>query len=251
MDLKAAMTQKYGPLTAWQWGIAAGIVGYLFLRNQKKSPAAAGDLDATGAEQPGAGATPGEFQSQQSQTKIDPETGEQLTSSYSASGPLGGWGGGVGLPMAYPMPYQGGDVYVNLPGDSQNLNPSSPGNYPPKTGPGTKAGVWGGYWWTPKSMKDATWLGQTAYALQGPTTTEGQRAALAAINYLSIREANPQIDWSKITDPAMLVGTPLYVPPKKASATNIKTYMPSGASLNAPAGYAPPTQTTGVSGTGT
>lgn len=249
MDLKAAMTQKYGPLTAWQWGIAAGIVGYLFLRNQKKNSPAA----ATSVEEPGPGAvSSGEFQSQQSETSIDPETGEQRTSSYSATGPLtGGWGGGVGLPMAYPMPYSGGDVYVNLPGDSQNLNPAQPGNYPPKTGPGVKSGQWGGYWWTPKTVADATWLGQTAYGLSGPTTTEGQRAALAAINYVSIQAGNPQIDWTRITDPSLLVGTPLYVPPKKASASNIKTYMPKNASLNAPAGYAPPTQTTSVNGTAT
>lgn len=252
MDIKGAFTKKYGPLTAWQWGGATLVLVYFFLRNQKKNATPPAGSTSGG---PGGQGTPGEFQSQQSQTKIDPETGEQITSSYNATGPLaGGWGGGVGLPMAYPMPYQGGDVYVNLPGDTQTLNPgvNRPGRYPPATGPGPVTGsLVGGYWWTPRTSADIGQLVSKSGLNADPnwqSKLSGTDKVLldTAVSYMRIMEANPQVDWSQ--DFTKLVGTPIYIP--QAWGNWQKTgQLPTGGSITGPTGYTPPTQTTGVSGT--
>jgi hypothetical protein len=251
VDLKEAITRKYGPLQAWQWGAAAGVIALFFLWNQKKKSAvSADDIDnPSSAGGPRSGAE-GEFQSQQSQTEIDPKTGKQIQSSYSATGPLtGGWGGGVGLPMGYPMPYSGGDVYVNLPGDTQNLAGARPATYPPATGPGVSPGHVGGYWWAPQSPEDVAWLGMKAYGLTPPATVEGQQAARAAMNYARILDANPQVNWAAVKDVNSLIGIPIYVPQGSAGRPDTITKMPAGATLNAPSGYSPPTQQTSVSGT--
>lgn len=250
MDIKAAFMKKYGPLTAWQWGAASLVIGYFFLRQARKNAAPTGDEAPSGAA--GTQGPAGEFQSQQSQTKIDPKTGEEITSSYSATGPLtGGWGGGVGIPAAYPMPYSGGDVYVNLPGETQTMNPGRPARYPPASGPGPVTGsVVGGYWWTPRTTDDVGQLVSRSGLNPDPNfqkkLTGTDKVLLdTAVTYMRIMEANPQIDWTQ--DFTALVGKPIYVP-QAWGYWQKQGQLPAGASLTAPAGYTPPGQQTGVSG---
>lgn len=242
-DLGTLMTQRYGPLAAWQWGLVTAGVGYLVLRKSKSGK----PTDAQG--QSGQQSTPGEFQSSQSQTSMD-DKGNTTTSQYSATGPLSGFGGGVGLPMGYPMPYSGGDVYVNLPGDQQNLNSGRPAHYPPKSGPGVSAGHAGGFWWTPLTRADtlnisAKPYGDDFYKL----SKDAQDAARIAMNYSRIVDANPQIDWAGIRDINDVIGRPIYIPQGSTGDDKTVGYMPAGASLNAPQGYSPPTQQTSVNGT--
>lgn len=248
-------TQKVGPLPGWGW---AGIVGVgalaLMSMKGKKTPTTAGG---------GAGGPGGQYASNQSQETVDPVTGKRTTSSYQASGPTNGWGGSTGLPMAYPMPYSGGDVFVNLPGDTQNLNPGVPGvagpagpagtagrglHFPPKTGPGFTAGsTTGGYWFTPQNRDDVWWtvVRSGAYpqdALDN-MSPDAKSAAQMSMYWARIVASNPQIDWGskyKLTD---WIGTPIYIP----QGEGYWGRMPPGASLNAPEGYTPPPQQTTVS----
>lgn len=244
MDIQAAISKKYGPLAAWQWGLAAGAAAYLALR-YKKGSAPKADTGSLVRDP-----VTGEFKSQQSQTTVDPKTGEERTSSYEASGPLGGgWGGGVGLPMAYPMPYSQGDVYVNLPGDHQQLAGGRPARYPPKVGPGVSAGHAGGYWWSPLNREDVAWLGATAYGMKPPASADAQQAVRIAMNYTRLVDANPQFDWAAIRDVNDLIGKPIYVPGGDSGDPKRTGYLPPGATVNAPSGYVPPTQQTSVSGT--
>lgn len=248
LNLKAAVSQKYGPLTAWQWGLLVAIAGYLILRRGKSQTPPATDPAATGG---GAQGTPGEFQSQQSTSKTDPKTGDMVTSSYSATGPLtGGWGGGVGMPMGYPMGYSQGDVYVNLPGDSQNLNGARPTTYPPATGVGVSAGHVGGFWWTPLNRKDVYNISATPYGEDiTRLTPDAQAAARIAMNYTRIVDANPQIDWASIRDINDVIGKAIYIPRGSTGDDTTVGYIPPNASLTAPQGYKPPTQQTSVNGT--
>jgi hypothetical protein len=248
MSVMDAVNQKYGPLTAWQWGLAAAGIGYFFLRRSKKA-APSGDQSAATSGTSSTG-TPGEFSSSQQSTKTDPNTGETISSSYNANGPLGSFGAGVGIPQAYPMPYSGGDVYVNLPGDTQNMNSGRPATFPPVKGTGVSAGHVGGFWWTPLNRKDVYNISATPY---GDDITKlspaEQAAARIGMNYARILDANPQIDWASIRDINDVIGKPIYIPRGSTGDDTTVGYMPPNASLNAPQGYTPPTQQTAVSGT--
>lgn len=236
-------TQKVGPLPGWGWAgiVGVGALGLMTLKGKKGTPAGSGSA-ATGAG--------GQYASAQSQETVDPVTGQRTTSSYQASGPTNGWGGSVGLPMGYPMPYSGGDVFVNLPGDTQNLNPGqpAPGHYPPKTGPGFTAGkTTGGYWFTPQNQDDVWWTvarsGAYPQDALDKMSPDAKSAAQMSMYWTRIMLANPQIDWGakyKLTD---WIGTPIYIP----QGEGYWGKMPAGASLNAPEGYNPPTQQTTVS----
>lgn len=250
MDIAAAFTQKYGPLTAWQWGLGVGGLAFLFMKFGRKDTAVPSDSTEQGASLQRDPAT-GEFQSSQTQSKTDPDTGEMLTSSYSATGPLtGGWGGGVGLPMAYQMPYSGGDVYVNLPGDQQNMQPGRPAHYPPVKGPGVAPGKMGGFWWTPLNRADVYNMAGRPYGEDmAKLTPDAQAAARIAMNYTRIVDANPQFNWAGIQDINSLIGQPIYIPQGDTGDPNKTGFMPPNASLNAPSGYTPVGQQTSVSGT--
>lgn len=250
MDLAGAFTQKYGPLTAWQWGLGVGGLAFLFMKFGKKDVKVPADTGQQGAST-GRDDASGEFQSQQSQTTIDPETGEQRTSSYNATGPLvGGWGGGVGLPMGYQMPYSQGDVYVNLPGDQQNLNSGRPAHYPPVKGPGVSPGKMGGFWWTPMNRADVYNMAGKPYGEDvAKLTPDAQAAARIAMNYARIMDANPQFDFAGITDINSVIGQPFYIPQGDTGDPNKTGYMPPGATINAPSGYTPVGQQTSLSGT--
>lgn len=241
-NILSVFTQKVGPLPGWGWAGIVGVSALALMTFAGKKKAAKGTSGATGATGPG-----GEFSSTQSQESIDPVTGERRSSQYQATGPTtGGWGGGVGLPMAYPMPYSGGDVFVNLPGDTPNLKPAQPItglHYPPKIAPGPGKGQVGGYWWTPLNDEDAGNFGMRSGLALNPNSNG------PAITRIMI--ANPQIDWTK-GDTRALIGVPLYIPQATIGAAGTPHNeppwpMPPNASLYAPEGYNPPVQQTTVS----
>lgn len=250
MDLQAAFTQKYGPLPAWGWGLSVGGLAFLFMKFGKKNTKVPADASQQGGTVQRDDKS-GEFQSSQTQTTTDPDTGDMQTSSYSATGSLtGGWGGGVGLPMAYPMPSSAGDVYVNLPGDQQNLAPGRPVRYPPAKGPGVSPGHMGGFWWTPLNRADVYNMSGRPYGEDlAKLTPDAQAAARIAMNYTRIVDANPQFDWAGIQDINSLIGKAIYIPQGDTGDPNRTGYMPPNASLNAPSGYTPVGQQTSVSGT--
>ncbi len=99
------LKEKKGPLPLWAWIIVVAGLGYLgytmFLRKTPPT-ATAGE---TGPD--------GQFTSTQSQTKTD-EAGNQITSSYSATGR--GTATGQMYWNAQQLQPQQGNVYVNLPG---------------------------------------------------------------------------------------------------------------------------------------
>jgi hypothetical protein len=247
MALMDSITAKYGPLTAWQWGLAAAGIGYLVLRKGKSTPTPAPDATTPA----GASGPAGEFSSSQSTSQVDPVTGKTVSSSYDASGPLaGGWGGGVGIPAAYPMPYSGGDVYVNLPGDTQNAAPGRPASFPPATGPGVSPGHAGGFWWRPMNAADVAGLSAVPYGFDfTKLSPDAQNAVRISMNYTRIVDANPQINWAGIRDLNDIIGKALYIPQGSTGSATQVGFMPPNATLNAPQGYTPPAQQTGVSGT--
>lgn len=240
-NIMGIFTQKVGPLPGWGW---AGIVGVGALALMSLKGKKAGATPASGSA---ANVTGGQYASNQSQETTDPVTGKRTTSSYQASGPTnGGWGGGVGLPMGYPMPYSGGDVFVNLPGDQQNLNAGRPVRYPPKVAPGTSPGHVGGYWWTPLTTADEHYLGAAAYGVDASHGMSPDLAYSMATNYTRIVDANPQIDWANISSVGDLLGHAIYVP-RGATGDNSTGVMPANSSVNAPRDYTPPVQQTTVS----
>jgi len=96
------------PVWAWTALFASFVAGVVLFRKRMK-PAA--DTSGNG---PGPNASPvGEFNSGQSTTTTD-ANGNQITTQYNASGPLTGFPGYL-TNQAGPMPYSGGDVYVNYP----------------------------------------------------------------------------------------------------------------------------------------
>jgi hypothetical protein len=119
------LTRKVGPFPLWGWGLGVAAVGFLVISRKTASKAGAG----AGSGTPGAGGT---FSSTVSHT--DPATGEQST--YTATGDNSSiqspaqltWGAG-------PMPYSGGDVYVNYPGGAPQTGPAGPPG--PQGPPGT------------------------------------------------------------------------------------------------------------------
>jgi hypothetical protein len=247
-SITGVFTEKLGPLAGWQW---AGLVGVgalaLMTIGKKKAIPGAAQPDSTGDK--------GQFSSTQSQETVDPVTGERRSSSYQATGSNAGWGGQVGLPMAYPMPYSGGDVYVNLPGDTQNLNPGHP-VYPPKQGLGQVQGQVGGYWWTPMGWDDVVGLPARA-GLSGGGDLDAfkhmdpqlRNAIHLSYHWSQIMAANPQIDWS--ANPRSLIGKAMYIPPGSIDTGTIPWWstragLPPGAQWNAPADYNPPQQQTSV-----
>lgn len=112
------MRRQAGPLMVWQWTalLAAFIAGIIIFR-RRLAP-------STSASQPSTTPTgaSGEFQSGQSTTTTDKD-GNTITTNYSAQGPLTGYPGYL-TTQAGPMPYSGGDVYVNYP--ATNAAPPPP-----------------------------------------------------------------------------------------------------------------------------
>jgi hypothetical protein len=112
MDIKEVMVRKYGPMPVWAWtALAASFIAGLYIFNAKmkgKSTATGGSPTSVNS-----GGPPGEFSSSQSRTTTDPN-GNTTTTNFQASGPNSFMPGQL-VTGAGPMPYSGGDVYVNYP----------------------------------------------------------------------------------------------------------------------------------------
>lgn len=110
-DIKEIMRRQAGPMPVWAWTalVAAFIAGLVIFK--RKGP-------STPTTQGGSNSPAGEFSSGQSTTTTD-ANGNQITTQYNATGPLTGFPGYL-TTQAGPMPYSGGDVYVNYP---QNPTP--------------------------------------------------------------------------------------------------------------------------------
>lgn len=108
MNIREVMLRKYGPMPVWAWTalVASFIAGVVIFR-KRMAPATPG-TSGTSSTTPA-----GEFNSGQSTTTTD-ANGNQVTTNYSASGPLTGIPGMI-TNQAGAMPYSGGDVYVNYP----------------------------------------------------------------------------------------------------------------------------------------
>jgi hypothetical protein len=127
-DIRAILTQKKGPFPVWVYALGAFGITYWFLMHQRSKAAAGGS---------GQGGSNSQFSSSQSSKYTDPKTGAEINSSYSASGQ--GYGGAYGSPAQFvtsagPMPYSGGDVYVNFPGQTTSPTPP-PTHHPPPPPP--------------------------------------------------------------------------------------------------------------------
>jgi hypothetical protein len=111
-DIGAFLKQRVGPLPVWSYALLSfGIAWWYLSRRKSKS---------SGTE---TGSPPtGQFSSTQSTKYTDPKTGQQIDTSYTAQG--AGYGGALGPWYAQPMPYSGGDVYVNYPGQPTAPAPS-------------------------------------------------------------------------------------------------------------------------------
>lgn len=247
--LQSFATQRIGPLVAWQWFMIVTVLAVLLLyfRNRKAAEPATVSKTDNMVRDP----VTGEFKSAQSNETVDPVTGERRTSSYEASGNLGGlvYPGNIGF-AAYPAPYSGGDVYVNLPGDQRNLNPGTPvTRYPPKEAP--RSPDVGGYWWTPRTAEDAAALASRAglwpdYDAELKLNPSEFKLLNLMNNRMMIMAANPQVNWGS-GNFTTLIGVPLYIPQAAGDWQKDDKNLPVGASFTAPAGYNPPVQQTTVS----
>lgn len=117
MNVQEVMRRQVGPLMVWQWTalLAAFIAGVIIFRRRMGSTSASQPTTTA----PGAS---GEFQSGTATTTTD-KNGNTVTTQYSASGPLTGYPGYL-TTQAGPMPYSGGDIYVNVP--ATNAAPPPP-----------------------------------------------------------------------------------------------------------------------------
>lgn len=114
MDIKEVMRRQYGPMPVWAWtALFASFVAGVILFRKRMAPASSTGTEGNGA---GGGSPVGEFNSGQSTTTTD-ANGNQITTQYNASGPLTGFPGYI-TNQAGPMPYQGGDIYVNTTGQA-------------------------------------------------------------------------------------------------------------------------------------
>lgn len=123
VNIGAFLTQKKGPLPVWAYALLAFGATWWYLSRQKSKSSAAG------AGSPSAG----QFTSSQSTKYTDPKTGQQIDTSYTAQG--AGYGGALGTWNAQPMPYSGGDVYVNIPGQPTQPAPTPVPKPPPAPRP--------------------------------------------------------------------------------------------------------------------
>lgn len=102
-----ALTKKYGPFPGYVWFGIIAVVAFFWMKTQQTKR---GTLNEDGE-------SGGDGESEFSST-VESDDGKGNKTSYTASAKNGGGGGGwaFGQPIAGPMGYSGGDVYVNLPG---------------------------------------------------------------------------------------------------------------------------------------
>lgn len=234
------LRKKTGPLPNGAWVfIAAAVLFYVY----KKNAGAKG----TGKQASGSDGAQGSFTS--SQTSTDPTTGNQT--SYTATGPTSGFltGGGPTYAQASPMGYSGGDIFVNYPGQTTAPPATTGPPYPPVNATPAAAGQTGSWWYTLSTDVGAGDIANQVYQL-GVDTSKAQPAStnsILAADLVNIMQANPQLDWTRITTGGgkLPAGTAIYVPLAGGIAGKVAT-LPKGASLTAPAGYKPPNQTTSM-----
>jgi hypothetical protein len=101
-----AFTKKYGPFPGYVWFGIIAIVAFFWMRTQQSK---AGTLNEDSPSGDG-----GESEFTSSTESDDGKGNKSSTSSTIKGGAGGGWA--FGQPIAGPMGYSAGDVYVNLPG---------------------------------------------------------------------------------------------------------------------------------------
>lgn len=259
-DIGAFLTKKTGPLpNAVYIFIAAALLFYIYKRNQQKKAASATTNPST--------ADQGQFSS--TTTSTDPTTGTSTT--YSANGPSTGFlnTGPALVQGAGNMPYSGGDIYVNYPGQSTAPQQGPPGPagppgqgnqpaYPPKHSQPGPVGSTGGWWITLPKDLDASQLADLSYNLGNTSATTDNPQDLSknpgaiqimAADLVGIMRANPQINWTNVNSAGkglIPAGTALYVPLAGGQPGLAPTLPFSYTSYDAPASYSPPNQTSSM-----
>lgn len=273
-DVGAFLRKKTGPLpNAVYVFAAAAVLFYLYKRNQQKKAAAATTNPSTGDQ--------GQFSS--TTTTTDPKTGTSTT--YSANGPSTGFlnTGPAMVTGAGNMPYSGGDVYVNYPGqttrpptgvspppdhdhdhdhghgdDHDSQGPGDNRQYPPRHAPHGPPGSTGGWWITLPRDIDASQLADLSYNLGNTSASTNSPPDLSrnpgaiqimAADLVNIMRANPQIDWTTVNSAGQGLipgGTAIYVP-LAGGQPGVTPSLPfSYTSYDAPANYTPPNQTSSM-----
>lgn len=113
MALDDILQRRVGPFPIWTWVGLAGAAGFLFYRFRTASKAGGGT-----SGNPGQGT---QFSSTQTQSGTD-TSGGQYSSSYTATG--NGYLPGYLTTAASPMPYSGGDIYINYPATTSTQSSS-------------------------------------------------------------------------------------------------------------------------------
>lgn len=230
--IMSMLKSKTGPLPNYVWifgGVA--VVAFFVFRNRKAHP-------SSGSGGSGGSDPQGQFSS--STTTTDPNTG--TSTSYTANGPTSGFlsGGALTGWNASPMGYSGGDVYVNYPGSSTDPGYQGP-TLPPVNATMAGVGQTGSYWWTLGADTKPNDLANTVYRLgiTDKNVTPGATQVMAA-DLINIMHANPQMDWTKITNDKGKIpaGTSIFVPIAGGNAGQ-QLVLPKEASLVAPSGYDP------------
>lgn len=217
------------PNGVWILGGVAVVFFFYFKHKQSAAAAASGNPNMPGQQ-------PGQFST--STTTTNPTTGDQTT--YTASGPNSSIYSPAQLTYsAGPMPYSGGDVYVNYPGQPTAPTPYNGPPYPPAHATPAPPGHEGSFWLTlPKAMTGDE-LVNYAYQTGGnldPTNVANDEAR--------IRQFNPQINWAG--GAPVPAGSAVYIPLALWGDPNTTYPLPPGGSQNAPPGYTPPQQQTAM-----
>lgn len=235
-DIKEIMMRKAGPLPVYAWvaGVGAFVGGFVLL---KKKAAGTSGTTANGVN---SGGDPGSFTSSQGSTTTDAQ-GNTTTTDYSATGPNTFMPGQL-TNTAGAMPYSGGDVYVNLPGNTGDTS-STPANapasiaYPPKNPAPAGPGRGGGFWYTPKTDMNSIQAVLAGYNIPQAAAGDALGMEARADDAMLLMMANPQIDWTQ----HIPAGTAVFMP-YIIGAPGVTNPLPTGGSMTAPSAYQPPTQ---------
>lgn len=186
-SIQGMLSRKVGPLPVYAWVVAAAAVGFVLYRMGFGQKAG---TSSGGSSGPGPG---DQFSSSTTQSGTTP-SGGQYSSSYSAQG--NGYLPGQLTYAASPMPVSGGDIYVNVPTQS---NTTSTTVNPPTPATPTKPFV------TSKGDASDNNALNIATQVYGLTSNQNVDAVIGASEIVSM---NPQIDWAQ----PLPVGTTVNVP---------------------------------------
>jgi nucleoid-associated protein YgaU len=151
IDIKGALSKKYGPLTGGAWAAIAGLGAFLLIKHAQASK------NGTSGDQAGGQGLPDyNFNTDYSTTNPSQETGPYGATSfadpaYFGAGPMSGYAAGA-------MGYSGGDTFINIDGSTGG------GNYggPPSGNQGWQ-GAGGG---TPHGQRTQTGMHNQTYQVQ-------------------------------------------------------------------------------------